>query len=59
MREIRTYGSEGGEGESPSLPLSCVVPYGTVLWVPACAGTTVVVTHDQTLCNVAGEERKT
>lgn len=22
MREIRTYGSEGGEGESPSLPLS-------------------------------------
>ena len=22
MRENRTYGSEGGEGESPSLPLS-------------------------------------
>ena len=24
MRENRTYGSEGGEGESPSLPLSAL-----------------------------------
>ena len=26
MRENRTHGSEGGEGESPSLPLSSAMP---------------------------------
>ena len=42
VRENRTHGSEGGEGDSPFLPLSVVhrwlcIPYGQI---PAYAGMT-------------------
>ena len=35
VRENRTHGSEGGEGDSPFLPLSVVHR-----WIPAYAGMT-------------------
>jgi hypothetical protein len=40
VRENRTHGSEGGEGESPSLPLSSGGGSANALWIPACAGMT-------------------
>ena len=46
VRENRTHGSEGGEGESPSLPLSGGGGSANTLWIPAYTGMTGMLLVD-------------